>query len=46
MYILVRKVEAEKIIEDLDEGKDVDLDERVKELEEIVNELEETQGQD
>ncbi len=33
--ILARKVEAEKIIEDLDEGIDVDLDERVKELQEI-----------
>lgn len=33
--ILARKVEAERIIEDLDEGIDIDLDARVKELQEI-----------
>ena len=33
--IFARRVEAERIIEDLDEGIDIDLDERVKALEEI-----------
>lgn len=42
--ILAQKVEAERIIEDLDEGKDVELDEMLKELEERVKEIEETTG--
>lgn len=42
--ILAQKVEAEKIIEDLDEGKDVDFEETLKELEEIREELEEIEN--